>query len=816
MDEIAERNNINPAFTPNCNFYFDFIFLPNIYFGFGNDNFIIRDFIYNKDGQTTTFLSSDEAIANFYNGLKPTTTIDANLNLNILSFGFKVKKHYFTFDFGAQANVAAYIPKDIFKFALYGTPDANGINSFNFNQLGVDASIYSNIGLGYMYEVNRKLTIGTKIKFLMGYANINTNINKLNLNASRQEWSLETDGKINASLPITFNTMEDGSIDFNSIQINNKNDLLSLLYKPAGIGAAIDLGIKYEPIKNLTLSASITDLGFIHWNRNTLSANMQGNHLINQLIDYNVGDTFQISAITDQLTNLGNEILGTVRTNGENKAYTTMIYANFFVGAEYGILKNRISFGAVNRLKFKNTHIQDELTLAVNFRPLHWLKASFSHSFINGRFGTLGAGLNLRAGMMNMYFIADYIPTSYAQIPLENEPISKVLVPNRAQRFNLQMGWSWNLGRHANDPDRDGIKRLKDKCPETDMDFLRKQCPGLKKKQYVDKHGCELDDDKDGVHNCFDKCPETPVGVIVDSVGCPIDSDNDGIADYIDLCPNTPKKVSVNEQGCPIDSDSDGVADYIDLCPETPNNILVDSIGCPIDSDNDGVANHIDLCPETPMNVQVDSNGCPIDSDNDGVANYIDLCPETPMNVQVDSNGCPLDSDNDGILDNEDKCPNKPGPINNYGCPELKKEIKNLFTKAMSGIQFESGRDIIKEISFPILDQIVAILELNPEYHLTISGHTDNDGDEDKNMNLSISRAAAVAKYIENKGIAAERLTSQGFGENRPIADNKTTKGRAKNRRVEFEISYETITYEKVINPELQNITTPSNNNNDK
>jgi outer membrane protein OmpA-like peptidoglycan-associated protein len=216
------------------------------------------------------------------------------------------------------------------------------------------------------------------------------------------------------------------------------------------------------------------------------------------------------------------------------------------------------------------------------------------------------------------------------------------------------------------------------------------------------------------------------------------------------------------------------------------------------------------------MNVQVDSNGCPIDSDNDGVANYIDLCPETPMNVQVDSNGCPLDSDNDGILDNEDKCPNKPGPINNYGCPELKKEIKNLFTKAMSGIQFESGRDIIKEISFPILDQIVAILELNPEYHLTISGHTDNDGDEDKNMNLSISRAAAVAKYIENKGIAAERLTSQGFGENRPIADNKTTKGRAKNRRVEFEISYETITYEKVINPELQNITTPSNNNNDK
>ena len=161
------------------------------------------------------------------------------------------------------------------------------------------------------------------------------------------------------------------------------------------------------------------------------------------------------------------------------------------------------------------------------------------------------------------------------------------------------------------------------------------------------------------------------------------------------------------------------------------------------------------------------------------------------------------------IIYTDGACSGNPGP-GGWGTilmyKNIKKEIKNLFTKAMSGIQFESGRDIIKEISFPILDQIVAILELNPEYHLTISGHTDNDGDEDKNMNLSISRAAAVAKYIENKGIAAERLTSQGFGENRPIADNKTTKGRAKNRRVEFEISYEEITYEKVVNPELQEV----------
>ena len=86
------------------------------------------------------------------------------------------------------------------------------------------------------------------------------------------------------------------------------------------------------------------------------------------------------------------------------------------------------------------------------------------------------------------------------------------------------MGWTWNIGQHARDLDQDGVKNRKDKCSETDMDFLRKQCPGLKKKQYIDKQGCYLDDDKDGVHNCIDQCPDTPENTPVNQDGCPLDS----------------------------------------------------------------------------------------------------------------------------------------------------------------------------------------------------------------------------------------------------------------------------------------------------
>jgi hypothetical protein len=416
---------------------------------FGNNNFIFNDFLYKNNGETSLFFSSQQNIDNFYNSLNPSTEIKFNFGLNILSFGFKVKKHYFTFDMGLNAETYTYIPRDIFKLALYGAQDPHSVNKFDFSTLGIDASLYSKVGLGYMYQINNKWKIGVKAKFLMGYANISTQINKLELGISRQSWTLETDGAIKASLPLLVNTNEDGSLDPSSLNILGTNELISLLYNPAGIGGAIDLGFTYNPIKNLTISASITDLGFIYWRRNTLSGSMKGSHEITELIDYTVGDSLNTENITDMFTQLSEDIVGSIKTNTAEHAYKTMINANFYAGVEYGILKNRISFGAVNRLTFNNKRFTDEVTLALNLRPLNWLKATVDYSFINGRWGNLGLGLNLRAGIFNMYLLADYIPLNFARLNLgemENGQDLKIHIPNRTQCFNFQIGWTWNIG----------------------------------------------------------------------------------------------------------------------------------------------------------------------------------------------------------------------------------------------------------------------------------------------------------------------------------------------------------------------------------
>ena len=261
----------------------------------------------------------------------------------------------------------------------------------------------------------------------------------------------------------------------------------------------------------------------------------------------------------------------------------------------------------------------------------------------------------------------------------------------------------------------------------------------------------------------------------------------------------------VDSVGCPIDTDGDGVPDYIDECPGTPQEAYgkVDAKGCPIDTDGDGVPDYLDQCPGTPAEAygKVDEKGCPIDTDGDGVPDYIDECPGTPAAARghVDARGCELDTDGDGVPDYKDECPTVPGLKENKGCPELKREVRQLLQKAMQGIEFETGKATIKSKSYPLLNQIANIFIENKDYIVEVQGHTDNTGKYELNKSLSEKRANAVRDYLIAQGVDFQRLTAVGYGPDVPIADNKTKAGRAKNRRVEFKITFEEVRIETIL-----------------
>ena len=202
------------------------------------------------------------------------------------------------------------------------------------------------------------------------------------------------------------------------------------------------------------------------------------------------------------------------------------------------------------------------------------------------------------------------------------------------------------------------------------------------------------------------------------------------------------------------------------------------------DRDGDGVLDDDDRCPDTPGLASL--KGCP-DRDKDGINDEVDKCPDVFGYARYQ--GCPIpDTDKDGVNDEEDKCINEPGPASNFGCPVIPEAIISKVNLAAKNVFFATGSSKLLQKSFAPLKTVVQILKDNPTFKINVEGHTDSTGKYDMNMKLSNDRAASVAQYLKDQGIDESRISSEGFGPDRPIAPNKTTAGRAKNRRVEMKL----------------------------
>ncbi|AGC43699.1 OmpA family protein [Myxococcus stipitatus DSM 14675] len=239
------------------------------------------------------------------------------------------------------------------------------------------------------------------------------------------------------------------------------------------------------------------------------------------------------------------------------------------------------------------------------------------------------------------------------------------------------------------------------------------------------------------------------------------------------------------------DSDGDNVPDHRDRCPNEAEDKdgFMDGDGCPDpDNDDDGVVDGEDSCPD--VKGPKERKGCPeVDTDGDGITDEFDKCPEKPGPKDYD--GCP-DTDGDEVPDNEDDCPDQFGPPENNGCPFDSPPyvfVESDRIRIKGNVLFETGSAVIQKRSYPLLDEVATVLRKNPTLGpVLIEGHTDNRGSRQLNMGLSDRRARSVLDYLVSKSIERKRLSSAGFGFDRPIATNDTALGRAKNRRVDFKL----------------------------
>lgn len=810
LDEWSQRHTLNASFAPEYG-YISLPVLGGIQLGLktsvGMSNFIFpvdpSNPMYSQY-KFTTFLNSSVDASTFLNTLPSNVSFNQNMQLNLLSFGFyTAHKSFWSFDIYMKENLDVNLPSDFFKFAKLGMASSNSV--YDFKNLGIEQTNMIQASLGYSRDILSNLRVGLNAKLLVGLSKVKINYTKFDVLLSDTSYNFAAVGESYImSNQLSMEKDADNYYDFSKPNFNMSN------LKPSGLGAAIDFGVTYKPIKHLTVAASINDIGIMKWNASSIqkgvaTSNVNFSGFSNLGID-SLGIDGQLKQLQTDATNL---IKFKETTNSQdiidNLPYTINASAELSAFAND---KHDIRLGMLYQSYNSGLIHNDKLIGALTLKPLSWLTFSGTYDIMNKDFNRYGLGISFSPKWINLYIASDYVTP---RLNKQHLPYDKVNV-------NIIFGGSFVIGK-PRDTDHDGVVDRLDKCPETPKNIK------------VDKKGCPIDSDGDGVPDYMDTCPNTPKAAIgkVDAYGCPLDSDGDGVPDYLDLCPDTPEasKTLVDSVGCSLDSDKDGVPDYLDKCPDSPAGIQVDSVGCSSDLDKDGVPDYLDLCPDTPVLARglVDKNGCPLDSDGDGVYDYLDLCPNTPAEARgfVDKNGCLLDTDDDGVPDYLDKCPNTPieargmidengcprdtdgdsipdyldncpkipGIASNKGCPEIKSEVKILFKKALQGIQFETGKTVIKKTSYSILDLIAKVLIDNPTYIVDIQGYTDNVGKPEVNLVTSEKRASAVRDYLIEKGVSAERMTSHGFGDTKPVASNKTSKGRATNRRVEFVVTFE-------------------------
>lgn len=416
MDNLATRNKLNPAFQPDRG-YFNIPLIGSLGIAANSNTLTVENFSDIFGGEDNSFLFDDE----FMNQLKEDNRMNVDFSTDILSFGFYAGKGFWTIDVGVRGLANTSIPKSMFEFAR-NRDDVDLQQSYEIRNLHLNFDLFGEVALGYSRPVNERLTVGGKLKVLLGAANLNTKINRLSLDAANNEWHVSSDGEMNIALKGLQFSDDEGEEEYIS-------DLDFDTPGISGYGVGVDLGATYKLMDNLTLSAAIIDLGFVKWSASASTrAVMNQSHTIsidgsgdwegeraenNSGYDegydngsdedwndgsyddyYGGGDVFDLDLFQFQKTKSG--------------GYTSTLRSTLNIGAEYAILNDKIGFGLLSSTRFLLPKAYSELTASVNFRPKRWFGATLSYSFINSNFKTFGFGLKLGA----LFIGTDYMLTN--------------------------------------------------------------------------------------------------------------------------------------------------------------------------------------------------------------------------------------------------------------------------------------------------------------------------------------------------------------------------------------------------------------------
>ena len=422
MEGSYFRTDLNPALVPTRG-YIAISHLSGYTFGSYSNYASNYNFLYERNGEIVDAYSPLVSASEFLSKLPNKCMRNDTFDLNIFKLGFYTLNGTF-WNIGStfRLNHSVSIPKKYFEILKGQYDDRTKVENMK-----TSTNAYIENFIGRTFQVGDNITIGAKLKFLIGIAN-----NKLNIDTiSVQDDSFVIKGDTKIATIFYDSSRYDGDV---FPEVLTSSSLSSIMDNVKNFGGAIDIGAEMRLMDDkLKVSAAITDLGFIRWSEDTMKE----------------GRFEQSFKSADALHNISiNEDI--VDAPRFFTSYTSRLTTNINLAGEFNFLNNHFSVGLLSNTRLLYSAVMTELTASFNVRPTNWFSVTASHTFLNRNTpGIYGAAINIHPRAINLFLGFDYISgatgndlgTTLVGLATGEDAYTK------ANSFNFYMGIGFNFGR---------------------------------------------------------------------------------------------------------------------------------------------------------------------------------------------------------------------------------------------------------------------------------------------------------------------------------------------------------------------------------
>ncbi|WP_430932961.1 DUF5723 family protein [Saccharicrinis sp. 156] len=416
MHELPQANIVNPAVPIDCKLFVGFPGIGSTHVNAYSTGFALSDILVSSSGDSLRF-ELDDAISNMSNK----EMIATETHLSLLSAGYKYKQNYFTIGVNEKVNTYSTLNKNALRLIHGGNTQFEG-QLTNLNGTRVNAIHYREYALGWAREISKRLSLGIRLKFLFGKANIYTKPARMSLytDAISFETYVASSMEGNMSLPVDVTTHTDGKLD-EMVERDNVKTGDYLMNRENG-GYGVDLGFIYELNENTTLSGSLLDMGYINWKSDAYALESSGSMDITfEAIEDGLGN---LDAVTDSLLEVFNPEVAA-------EAYSSPILPALYLGISRYI-NPWLNVGAVFHTELYRNRFHPSLTFSGNTMIAKNIYGSLSYTLQNRQFNNIGAGIGAQFGIFHIHAVSDNVPAFFNLM--------------NAKNVNLRFGISMLLG----------------------------------------------------------------------------------------------------------------------------------------------------------------------------------------------------------------------------------------------------------------------------------------------------------------------------------------------------------------------------------